>query len=363
MVGLQRIIDKYAGYILVLLLWPFRIFDRPSRERKRFLVIKLWAMGDSVLTLSLIRGIRESFGGCTVDVLLRDRARDVFECGRADRILNLDSISDLMTLFGKFRRYDVVFDCEPYLNLSAILAFFPGKERIGFSGQFRSRLYTGTTTFRRDQHMVRNYLDFLAIFGKEYHTEELEKLQVRDEDRVRVDDFLAGLPAGKPVVGITPGVAESSKNRMWYEERFAALADRIIGTLHGTVIFIDSPANRKTVEAILSRMEQAPVDATGRFTLKETFYLISKCRVFISNDTGPMHVAAAQGCRTIGLFGPNTPVLWGPYGKGNTAIYKTTLEPAILNDKGIFREGNRDGYMGCISVEDVFRAVEESLRE
>ena len=110
-------------------------------------------------------------------------------------------------------------------------------------------------------------------------------------------------------------------------------------------------------------MKNKPIDSLDKFTLKETFYLISKCRVFISNDTGPMHIAAAQGCSTIGLFGPNTPVLWAPYGKGNTAIYKTGLEPAIQNDKGIFRECNREEYMGCITVDDVFEAVKQSLQK
>jgi heptosyltransferase II len=104
------------------------------------------------------------------------------------------------------------------------------------------------------------------------------------------------------------------------------------------------------------------LNSVGVFTLKETFYLISKCTVFVSNDTGPMHIAAAQGIRTIGLFGPNTPVLWAPYGKGNIAIYKTKLEPAIQNDKGIFKKGGREEYMGPVTVDDVFDAVKSCLK-
>jgi heptosyltransferase-2 len=74
-----------------------------------------------------------------------------------------------------------------------------------------------------------------------------------------------------------------------------------------------------------------------------------------------MHIAAAQGCRTIGLFGPNTPVLWGPYGKNNTSIYKTKLPPSIQNDKGIFPDENREEFMGPIKVTEVYKAVKKLL--
>ncbi|MCX6251656.1 MAG: glycosyltransferase family 9 protein [Bacteroidetes bacterium] len=361
MVGIQRIIDKYVGYLIIVILLVFRILRKKRSGRRKFLVIKLWALGDSILTLSLIKGIRESFKESNIDVLLRTKVKDVYECYQVDHIYNLDSPADLMKLVSKYRYYDVVFDCEPYLNLSAILAFFLGNERIGFSNQFRSRLYTKTTGFSKQQHMIQNYLDMLRSLGLQYDTQNLERLSVSGFDKTKVDNYLSRSTQGKTIVGITPGVAESSKNRMWYEERFAELADRIIDYLDCDVIFIDSPDNKKIMDGVIALMKQKPVNTLGIFTLRETFHLISKCTVFISNDTGPMHIAAAQGCRTIGLFGPNTPVLWGPYGTGNIAIYKTLLKPAIQNDKGIFREGDREGYMGGISVDDVFEAVKECL--
>ena len=110
MVGILRFVDKYAGYIIILLLSVFRIFDKHEQEKRKFLVIKLWAMGDSIITLSLIRGIRESFRESTVDVLFRNRVKDVYECYRTDRIYNLDSFPDQIKLLSRFRSYDVVFE-------------------------------------------------------------------------------------------------------------------------------------------------------------------------------------------------------------------------------------------------------------
>jgi heptosyltransferase-2 len=207
--------------------------------------------------------------------------------------------------------------------------------------------------------MLENYLDMIRILGFKYNTISLEELTVSDEIKKKIDGFIKKNTRKKIIVGITPGVAETVKSRMWFEDRFALLADRIIKELNADVIFIDSPDNKKTVENIISMMKNRPIDASGNFSLYETFYLIKKCNVFISNDTGPMHIAAAQGCKTIGLFGPNTPVLWAPFGKGNISIYKTKLPPSIQNDKGTFEEGNREEYMGPISIDDVFSAVKK----
>jgi lipopolysaccharide heptosyltransferase II len=361
MVKLERFIDKYLGSALVgvLTLAKYFIKEKPIPKKPKVLIIKLWAIGDSVLSLSLIKAIKRTFPGSEVDVLTRDRVKAVFQsCPEVEDIVSMDDRKRFVGVLLK-RRYDIVFDCEPYLNLSAIFSFFLGRTRIGFSDQFRSRLYTTTVRFRKDQHMVQNYIDMIRVFGKQYETDALEPLHVDASSRMRVDRFLK--THNKLLVGISPGVAESAKSRMWYEDRFAKLADNIFEELGAEIVFIDGPSNKKVVQDITSQMKNKALDATGRFSLEETFYLIKKCKVFIGNDSGPMHIAAAQGCRTIGLFGPNTPVLWGPYGKDNIAIYKTKLAPSIQNDKGIFPDVDREGYMGPIKVGDVFDAVKKLI--
>ena len=361
MVKLQRFIDRFVGFFFVLLLFLFRIFDRKPVQEKKFLIIKLWAIGDSILSLSTIKGIRQNFKNTTVDVLTRNRVKDLFESYPVDHLFNLDEKEDRKKLLRSLRTYDVVFDGEPYFNLSAIVAFFLGKERIGFSDQWRSKLYTKTVKFRKDQHMLQNYLDMLRVIGMNFNVDHLERISIGGIEQKKTNDFLQEKKKRKYLVGITPGVAETAKNRMWFEERFSQVADRIILELDADVIFIDNKANNEIVEKIIKGMKETPINSSGLFSLKEVFSLIGKCNVYVSNDTGPMHIAAAQGCKTIGLFGPNIPVLWGPYGKDNISIYKTTLPPAIENDKGKFREGNREGYMGPITVEEVFSAIKICL--
>ena len=219
--------------------------------------------------------------------------------------------------------------------------------------------------FDKKQHMVDNYLDMIRLLGHKYKTNQLEELNnIPDESKEPINDYLKQNKIKKKdlIIGLTPGVAESAKNRMWYEDRFANLADKLIKENKAKILFIDGPSNRDVVSSIISQMKEKSNVFEPKFKLQETFYLISKCSIFISNDTGPMHIAAAQGCKTIGLFGPNTPVLWGPYGKNNISIYKTKLSPCIENDKGIAPNINREEYMGPITVNDVYNAVIKLLK-
>lgn len=357
MVKIERTIDRYFFGFFVPFFSLFKFLDKKVKPKK-ILVVKLWAIGDSIIALSLIKVLKK-IG--TVDILTRKKVIDVFKAYDVNKIYDMDNAKEFLKLLSKGRQYDYVFDLEPYLNISAIFSFILGKQRIGFSNQWRSMLYNEKIKFRKDQHMVQNYLDMARILGVDYDTEKLENLNVSKKAKKNVDTFLKKIK--KTIVGITPGVAESTKTRMWFEERFAELADRIINELDCDVVFVDGPSNKNIVEKIISMMEEKPTNASGKFSLDETFYLISKCKIFISNDTGPMHIAAAQGCKTIGLFGPNTPVLWAPYGKGNISIYKTDKPVLIENDKGTFKEGKREEYMGPITVEDVFLAVKKLLNK
>lgn len=358
MVKLERFVDNYIGKIIILFFSLFKFFDKKPKEKKTFLVIKLWAIGDSVISLVIIKAIKKLYKNAYVDVLYRNQNKDIFESyDLIDTKYNMDK-KFAKFLFKNIRKYDVVIDCEPYLNLSAIYSFILGKTRVGFSNQFRSNLYTNQIKFNKKQHMVENYLDMVKVLGKSYTTKNLEKMSISKKSKKKAERFFNKNKI-KKCVGISVGVGGSAKNRMWYEKRFAKLSDKLIKELNLNVIFIDSANNDSIVQEIKSFMKEIPFIVTKNYDLKDRIAFISKCNIFISNDSGLMHVGAAQGCKTIGLFGPNTPVLWGPFGKGNIGLYKTKLLPSIENDKAIFEDVNREEYMGAISVDDVFNEVKK----
>ncbi len=377
-ISIYRFIDKVIGGVLIHFLYFIFILPKNLAKDKskkfhprKILVIKLWAIGDSIVALPLIKILKKRFPDSQIDVLTRDRTIAVFK-GNTDlnKIISLDSIISTISIL---RKYDLAIDLEPYLNLSALISFYSASQRHGFSNQLRSKLYTVTVNFRHDQHMLQNYIDFSKLLNCEITEEDknLVKIKYTFYDESTISNFLKsnGIESSKDlIIGICAGSGESAKTRLWSKDNFVKLANELIEKYNAKIILVGGKTEEEISENITELIEnkESIINAVNKFTLKESCALIEKCKIFISNDTGPMHIAAAHGVKTIGLFGPNTPVLWKPYGDSNFAIYKNVeCSPCIINDKGVFPDCLRkeDKYlcMRLISVDDVLRAVQNVL--
>ncbi len=363
-ISIQNAIDKYLFSIPCLIL---KASGKKPQRIKKVLIIKFWALGDSVVLLPAIKMLKKEFPNAEIDVLAHERNKAIFE-GHSfiNKIIPFGTINILKL----FKKYDLCIDAEPFLNVSSVIGFLSAKHRIGFSHGIRNRLYNETIKFNKKQHMVQNYLDFVRKIGGKYNVEKLIPLYIPEEAKKDVLEFLNknGVQKEDFVVGISIGVAESVKHRIWPVHRFAALADRIIEKYNAKIIFIDSKSSIPLIHRIESIMKHKAISAADEFgsnsKIKQSAELIKRCNVMISNDSGPMHIAAAQGVKTIGLFGPNTPVLWGPYGKGNIALFKPkkgvpyidntkrNLIPKILTKEQL-------KAMEAISVNDVMKALEK----
>ena len=356
-----RWIDRYGIGMIAGLLRILPRRKKPSAEIKKILIIKLWAVGDAVVSLPLITGLRKAYPQATIDVF----------CHRNNAFVYTQHVDAIHLFPGKelvkkCNYYELVFDTEPFLNVSALYAWYLGTFRIGFAHQWRSGLYNASVSFKHDQHMVQNYLDMLRTLGKKYDTKQLVPLFVDMKIKEKIQKKL---PKGK-IVGINPGISGSAKTRMWPMDRFAEVIKYLIKKGF-TVIIIDGKDNRETSDRLLQYVgenRKKVIDFTGKTNWPETVALISLCDLFIGNDSGPMHVAAAEGVKTVGLFGPNLPSLWSPYGPGNKAVYKPIeCGSAIVNDKGIFPDCQWKGTkkehncMEKITVKEVISAIDEAL--
>ena len=169
---------------------------------------------------------------------------------------------------------------------------------------------------------------------------------------------------GDFIVGLGIGAAESVKERMWPKERFAAVADYLIEEYNANIIFIGSKEEEGLANETQNLMENKDnsLNLAGKTSIREMFCLISLCKLFVGNDSGPMHVAAAQGVRTIGLFGCNLPARFAPFGKKNVSIRKQSGVPCINVHKGEVgkcRYGMENACVKNIEVGDVIRIIDK----
>lgn len=388
-IKVQRILDRVGGNVLCNILSLFKLnkkiksFEEVKNSAK-ILVINLWGMGDAVLTLPLIDEIKNRFPKAQLDVLATKRVEKIYSSQKnINTVLLLEDKKNLL----KWNYYDLVFDTEHYLNTSALAAFYLGKTVIGYSHGQRAKLYSYTVNYNDKQHIVHTYLDLLRLLVPEIkNPTELVKLSYSKEDKEEVIKLLTrkfknkfsvvnkgvntlftrinGIKENEFIIGFCVSSAESAHSRKWAKEKFAELADILIEKYGARIILVSGPGDFDANESVLSliKNKDKALNAAKAMNVKKTIAVIDQCSLFISNDTGPMHVAAAQGVPTIGLFCPNTPVRYAPYGSKNISIYKPVLpEPCINVHKGVIPDCSSHNHMSKIEVEDVLRAVERVM--
>ncbi len=338
-VNLYRNTDKILGSVIctILGLAPKK---NDFGKINSIAIIKLWAVGESVLTLPMIHSIKEKYPQAKITVIARKRNYAVY-CGLdfIDEIILFEP-ENLWQAIKLFKKFDLAIDCEPYLNISAIIGRFIAKKQIGFAHGARAKLYNQSIDYNDQQHVVKTYLDLAKLLGIDKKYDALIKLKYSTEDQNKIETLLKLNKISKKdaLIGVCASVAESGKNRMWPNENYAKLIDHIIKKYNAKVLLIGAKNDLEhdKIKKLCEQQEKV-INLSGKTNLKELFALVKHCKLFISNDTGPMHVAAAQGVKTIGIFGPNLPTRFAPYGAKNKSLYvKQYCSPCINVHKGAF---------------------------
>ena len=345
-----------------------------GQEPRQILVIKLVGLGDTVLMLTPLRRLREAFPGARIHALVTPLSIGILEGQpQIDGLIVYDVLGDDKGLAGFIRLvqrlrgygFDCVIDFEQYFQMSAIISYLTrAQRRIGlyYPGNPRRHLLTDPVFLDPDLHMVDAYMGLLGPLGIPIEpVGVLEPVWIGPGDAREAERWLAERrqrPKG-PLVGIHSGSGIRTPARRWPRERFAEIIRRISAEYGADIVLTGGKSEVKLVDDIL---KQAGVDsaysAAGCLTIKQTAALMRMCDLFISNDTGPVHIAASVGAPTIGLFGPNIPQRYAPIGKETSSIFKhVKCSPCVLIHKGMAKECGRGICMEAIGVEEVWDEI------
>jgi heptosyltransferase-3 len=171
------------------------------------------------------------------------------------------------------------------------------------------------------------------------------------------------LPPGAPILALAPAAAAPFKE--WPADRFAALADALTGpggALEGArVALFGGPGDQATSQAVSAAITCAPVtDLTGQLDLVSAAACLQRARLFVGNDSGLMHMAAAAGAPVLGLFGPTDERVYGPWGRNARSV--RAGGPAEEADRGRLRHAETS-LMGGLALEQVRAAAEALIEE
>ncbi len=304
------------------------------------LIVKLSAIGDVIHSLPFLEVLKHHFPQAHIDWVVEAPADRIVEGHpairrvlvsprkslphrllkeRDRRALTRDVRRFLKAL--RARRYDLVIDLQGLFKSGILTGLSKGKRKIGMNDSREGAgLFLNEPAVRvdRDQHAIDRYLETARYLGCPSLKWE-GRIPVSDRDRQHIDLKLLqhGIDT-RCLIAVNPVAKWATK--LWAPERFAALADKITHEWACQVIFTGSDADRKVMDRITAAAKTKVHNFAGETGLKELAALYERCRLLISTDTGPMHLAAAMGCPVVALFGPTAPWRTGPYGQGHRIV-------------------------------------------
>ena len=327
------------------------------------LVIDFGQLGDVVLSLPALRAIRERFPSSKITVAVGKAASPVVTfSGYADETLTVDrvalrdgftltSIVQIFKLVGnvRSREFDFVIDLHS-LSETNLLGFLSGagrrlySRRPGRSLDFLSNFHPRPPleAANRDRHLIDRYLDVLIPLGVK-DADRFPRLRTKPATDKEVEEMLRKVKAeaGAPLVGLFPGAGHPS--RRWPLEKFAELADFLMRNDQVKVLVFAGPEEKELVAKMRKLFPKAAV-ILNQLNLSQLISALARLAVLVSNDTGPMHLAAAAGTPVLVLLDKRAPTTYMPLGdhhrklNGNV-ISEISVEEAYEATRSILAAG------------------------
>ena len=333
---------------------------------RNVLIIKLRYIGDVLLATLTVRAIKAARPDVRVTMMVNRGTEDVLSGNPdIDEIVILDkgSLAAQFQLIAglRRRRFDTVIDLTDG-DRAAFLSWISGAPvRIGFNDEhrWRGRFYTRVVQPAPGvQHRIDRDLEALKPMSIQADSRD-PQLWLTPEDANSADQLLDQLCAqrAQSIVILQPGARYWFK--AWPPERFAELADRLTFQYGCQVLIGGSRQEGDLAQEIRQMAKSSPIIMAGRTTIKQFAAIAKKSALFVGNDSGAMHIASAVGTPVVALFGPSSPLEWGPRGGATEVIYKG------LDCRTCFHPTCQRGAQNCmklIAVDEVMSASGRLMR-
>ncbi|MCH2169414.1 glycosyltransferase family 9 protein [Myxococcota bacterium] len=294
-------------------------------------------MGSIVLASPMLRRLREEYPGARIDFLtLSENTALLRLISDVDRRVTLDLgggiarflVSTVLTVWRlRGERYDLLFDLEFFTRFSALFSALVNPRRShGFSakGNWRGRLHDVEVPFNAYHHVALNFLTLMRrdpmdpIDDAEIRVEtSLSRLEPDEQSWQACHQELLSDPAwreGRPIVVVNPNAGDMALERRWPLESVSVFLRDLCSQSSVNAVVTGSPAEADYVRAVVeaSGVGDRIIDLSGRVDIPAFVALLGHADAVVTNDSGPLHLAAAAGASTVALFGPETPRLYGP---------------------------------------------------
>lgn len=335
---------------------------------KRIVLILPCCIGDVVLATATLMSLRRAYPLAHITWAVGSWSKGVIEhhplldavLDTGKDALPVKSASGFITFVRQLRagHFDLAVSLvrSPLMSAALLLSGIP--HRAGLDSAGRGFGYTVKAPIDPNQprHEADIYLDVPRALGLDV-TNCIANVPVSAESLRTLQAKLANVPRPyiiiNPTGGRNPGMTMDSKR--WPPESFAALADKLAPQLDAHVVLIGGPGDSDIVNAVASRLHTAHTRLDAQLSFGELAALASQSMLYIGNDTGVTHLAAAAGANTVMILGPSDPQRYAPFTPDSLALWK----PVRVDQRGVSggQANNWDWTRDGITVEEAFTKI------
>jgi heptosyltransferase I len=308
-----------------------KVPDRQSPSHlsnvRRILLIKPSSLGDIVHTLPVVSALKARWPAAELTWLVKRQWADLVERAEGvDRVWPVDATVQSWIGQGLALRhegFDLAIDLQGLFRSGAMAALSGAPVRIGFANSREGSPWFYTQKVPVPQvevHAVDRYLSVAAALGAGSQGPPQFRFKLLDADMTLVRDSFhrAGLSLDQPWIAMN--VSARWQTKRWPLSSFALVLDRLQREGLGPVVVMGSAADRQDAQELRTLTKNPFIDLTGAIPLGCLPACFSKATMLITNDSGPMHIAAAMGIPVVAMFGPTSAVRTGPYGDGHQVL-------------------------------------------
>lgn len=341
----------------------------PRKYCYKILLIRTDRIGDVLLSTPAIKAVRRHFPSAHIGVMVRPYAKEiVLGSPYIDEVILYDKDSRHKSVFSSLKfafnlrkkRFDLSLILHPTnrVNIISFLAGIP--KRIGWNRKMGFLLTKKIEDKKHlgEKHELEYSLDIIRAIGIETQDKALS-IPLRKDHRKNIEEFFEKNNIGDKdrLIAINPTASCPSKT--WPIENFIALSAELIKRYNAKILIVSGPEDVKKTKGLAASLKKDVIDASGKTSVGQLAWLLRKAVVFISNDSGPVHIATAVGTPVIAIFGRAQPGLsprrWGPLGERDIFLHKDVGCEICLAH-------NCEKEFAClkaIEVKDVLDAVEK----
>jgi len=337
---------------------------------QKILIIRTAYIGDVILTLPVLAPLKKLFPRAKISFLSTSNAREILEKNPfIDEVIPYDAFwfygnkaaSNFFDYFKilrfiRSRAYDLVIEARGDIRDIFLLAFLSkSKYRTSYAVGGGGFLLTHTVPFRKIKHKIQYHLDIVKSLGGKVGSVEWDLYLTEDENRI-ISELLKKMasPHNRSLVAIHPGARKELKR--WSIRGFASVADRLVDKLGVSIILMGGPGDVDLAKQIEKTMKHPAFAVAGKTSLRQTAAILKRCRMFICNDSAPLHIASLTKTPTVAVFGPSKSLETGPYGNVHTVVEKP-FECRYRCDENQCEHHPHNDCLNSVTSDDVFDAA------